>query len=315
MISLVVLAGPTCVGKTITSLELAPLLNAEIISCDSRQIYKGMDIGTAKVSHDDRKKVPHHLIDLINPDESFTLADYIESAEKTINEIVARKKVPLLVGGTGLYIRALTEGYAVPLVPPNYFFRTELEEDAQKHGVQVLYKRLSLIDPVSASKLHSNDLRRIIRALEVYHATGMPISRWQSQNRLFKNYRVIKFGLTMDRMDLYNRINDRVCSQIKDGLVEEVKVLLSLGYSPNLAAFKTFGYQELIPYLHGIYSLEKGIELIKRNTRRFAKRQWTWFKKEPDLSWIEIIEIKDIPWRRLANNIYIEYCKKIGGEA
>lgn len=316
MMPLIVILGPTCVGKTAVALELAALLNAEIISADSRQIYKGMDIGTAKVSLEEQKLLPHHLINLVNPDESFTLADYVIKAEAAIKEIQSRGRVPLMVGGTGLYIRAFTEGYAIPMAPPDHLLREELNKEAGDLGPLVLHKKLLGVDPEAAGKLHPNDFRRISRALEVFRSTGVPISEWQKRRRRSlengtdNEFDVIKFGLTMDRDKLYGKINARLEEQIHDGLLEEVRHLLAQGYAPSLPAFKTFGYQELIDYLEGKYLFEKGIELVKRNTRRFAKRQWTWFRRESNVEWIEVTDA--MPLSKIAKIVFLNIKKVLG---
>ena len=316
---LIVIAGPTCVGKTATALELATLLNAEVISADSRQVYRGMDIGTAKVSKEEREHVPHHLIDVVNPDELFSVADFVKHAEAAIKEIESRGKIPLIVGGTGLYVRVLTEGYAIPTVPPDNEIRKQLAKEAQVFNCQSLHKELAVVDPETASKIHPNDFRRVSRALEVYRTTGIPISQLKRQKRIVSMHNgngenqennVFKFALTIERNELYEKIDNRADDQIKMGLLEEVRGLLAQGYSPSLRAFQTFGYQELIPYLEGLYSLEEGIYRIKRNTRRFAKRQWTWFKQEPNVQWIEVTD--KTPSREIAETIFKQYKKKTG---
>lgn len=298
----VAILGPTAVGKTAAALELASLLGAEVLSADSRQVYRGMDIGTAKVSAEDRERVPHHLVDLVNPDEPFTLADYLDRAAAVMEEVARRGKIPLVVGGTGLYIRALTEGYAVPRTPPDAEFRALLAEEARLLGTAALHRRLAARDPAAAGKLHPNDFRRVTRALEVHRATGTPISTWQ---RADAPPRVHKLGLTMDREDLYRRIDARIDDQIRRGLLDEVRALLDRGYPPDLAAFETFGYRELIGHLSGAYPLEKGIALVKRNTRRFAKRQFTWFRREPRVEWLEVT--RSSSWRELAHEILKRY--------
>lgn len=317
--NVIVITGPTCVGKTATALKLAALIDAEIISADSRQVYRGMDIGTAKVSKEERERVPHHLIDVADPDEPFSVADFVKLAETAIKDIESRGKIPLIVGGTGLYIRVLTEGYAIPFVPPDNEIRKQLAKEAQVFSCQSLYKELLIVDPQAASKLHPNDFRRVSRALEVYRTTGVPISQFQQQTRISyrhnnngegQNNDVFKFALTIERDGLYEKINNRVDDQIKIGLLEEVRGLLAKGFSPSLRAFQTFGYQELIAYLEGRYSLEEGIELIKRNTRRFAKRQWTWFRREPNVKWIEVTD--KTPSIEIAETIFKQYKKKTG---
>ncbi len=290
MNKVLVILGPTCVGKTQVSLKLADRLNGEIVSFDSRQIYKLMDIGTAKPTKEEREKVPHHLIDLILPDQKFTAFDYGKKAREIINLTIKNGKQPIAVGGSGLYLKALTEGFFQgPAAEPK--IRERLQGEAQRLGEPHLYNRLKKEDPRAAERIHPHDLVRIIRALEVFESTGKPITAWQLEG----NYEpfpmsFIKIGLTLERKRLYERIDRRVEEMFKRGLLEEVKSLKEKGYTPELKAFKTVGYQELFSYLNGELDLSATIEKVKLNTRHYAKRQMTWFRKDKEIIWLDIME-------------------------
>lgn len=287
------LVGSTASGKTELSIKIAEALDCEILSADSRQIYKYMDIGTAKPSRELQKKVPHHGIDLCTPDENFSAGQYAQYARAVIDEIVARGKIPLVVGGSGLYIRALVNG----IFQGNFkseSLRMELKKEAQEKGLPWLYERLSRIDPQTASKIHPNDAKRIIRALEVYMLSGIPISQWQREKTQPANFHPVFFGLLWDRSRLIQRIHARVYKMIEQGLIEEVQRLLAMGYSPTQHnALDSVGYKEMVQYLQGKITLEETISEIQKNTRRFAKRQMTWFRKEPRIEWIQIPEDPD----------------------
>ncbi|HBT39821.1 MAG: tRNA dimethylallyltransferase [Thermotoga sp. 50_1627] len=279
---MIVLTGPTGVGKTEIAIELAARVNAEIISVDSRQIYKFMDIGTAKPTTEQRKIVPHHLIDIVYPDEYYSVYNFRNDALKTISQIRAKGKIPLLVGGTGLYIDALTKGIFEG-APRNEQLRQELlEREAKEPGR--LRRMLEKIDPEAASRIHVNDLKRTIRALEVWFQTGCTISQLQRASKPSGNFTIVV--LTRDRRELYDRINVRVERMIEEGLVEEVKSLLKMGYSKDLNALRTIGYREIIEYLEGKESFERTVEKIKRNTRHFARRQFIWFRRYREAAWL-----------------------------
>lgn len=281
---LVILSGPTAAGKSRLALHLAEKMNGEIISADSRQIYRGLDIGTAKPSQDELNKVPHHLLDILDPDKVFSAYDYQEIASKTIHEILSRGKLPLLVGGTGLYIRAVLDGFDFPSeATPE--LKEELEQRAAEMGTYALHQDLQKVDPVAASRIHPHDLFRIMRALEVYHATGKPISS-QREKKKEPNYNFVYFCLTDDRQKLYDRINARVLAMMDQGLLEETRrIVEKYGYS--LPVLKTIGYKELIDYLRGEYSLERAVELIQQHTRNYAKRQLIWFRRDPRIIWLD----------------------------
>ncbi|NLW48521.1 MAG: tRNA (adenosine(37)-N6)-dimethylallyltransferase MiaA [Firmicutes bacterium] len=278
---LIILTGPTAVGKTELSLELAQRVNAEIVSADSMQVYKYMDIGTAKPSLKERESVPHHLLDLVRPDQDFSVADYQRHFQQTVNSIYDRGKLPLLTGGTGLYIRACIQGFDLEPGGPLPSLRRELKEQIEEYGPQYLYQRLLTVDPEAAEKIHPNDQRRVIRALEVFLSTGAPISKLQRNRSSNYQFKLIYIFLNRDRDELYRRIEDRVEQMIEAGLVEEVNSLIKKGFSPQLKPMQSLGYKQISNYLFQNFSLEEAITSIKQETRRYAKRQLTWFRREP----------------------------------
>ena len=287
MNNVVVILGPTCVGKTQVSLKLADILKGEIVSFDSRQIYQFMDIGTAKPTKKERERIPHHLIDVIAPDQKFSAADYGKKARKIITRIIEKGKQPIAVGGSGLYLKALTKGFFKG-PPADEGIRYRLKQEAQTSGEASLYNRLKKVDPQSADRIHPHDLVRVIRALEVYELTGKPISACQLEG-YYEPYPIcfMKIGLTLERRRLYERINQRVDQMVERGLVQEVKNLKRRWDADELKAFKTVGYRELISFLNGDLDYKSAIERIKLNTRRYAKRQMTWFRKDKEITWLE----------------------------
>jgi len=293
-IPLVIILGPTAVGKTAISIEIAKRLNGEIISADSMQIYKYMDIGTAKPSIEEREGVPHHLLDVVYPDEPFNVSLYKDLATKTIKEIYSRGKLPIVAGGTGLYINSLIYPLDFTDAHEDKEYREKLEKEAEEKGKDWLYNKLKLVDPETAKRLHPNDVRRIIRALEVYHITGKPMSEYYGRD-LRKNhqYSIVLIGLTMERNKLYDRINKRVDIMVENGLVDEVKWLMEKGYDRNLNSMQGLGYKEIIQYLLGRRTLEEAIYILKRDTRRFAKRQLTWFRRLTHVNWLEVDTFED----------------------
>ena len=312
-ITLLILLGPTAVGKTNISLKLADALsNLEIISADSRQIYKYMDIGTAKPDKTMLKKVKHHMIDIIEPSEDFDVMQYSKLANRLITNLLKEGKIPLIVGGSGLYISSIINPlFSGPGKDVDY--RKYLEEEAKKYGREYLYEKLSKVDPASASGIKSNDLRRIIRALEVYKITGKTISYLQKE----KLYKKVKFsyqiiGLKRKRENLYQRINFRVDKMIKEGFIEEVKELRAKGYDKNLNSMQGLGYKQINSYLDGEYDLETAIHLIKRDTRRYAKRQMTWFKnKIKNIQWIDLeVDSEDMATAKILKLIYKNFSPK-----
>lgn len=289
---LVGIVGPTAVGKSKVAIEVAMKLDGEIISADSMQVYRGMDIGTAKITKSEAKGIPHHLIDIVNPDEPFSVADFQKLAKEKIYEITTRKKLPLLVGGTGLYVNAVTTPYKFQEHPVNMARRAELADLAKEHGVEFVHKLLAKVDPELAEKLHPNDIRRVIRGIEYFEATGEKISRNQLSNieetADSDEFNIQLIGLTMDRHKLYQKIEARIDEMINQGLVTEVKTLLTDGFTAELTSLQGLGYKEIVSYLQGKYDIDEAIRLLKRNTRRFAKRQLTWFKRDKRISWYDI---------------------------
>ena len=283
---LLVIVGPTAVGKTALSLQLAQDFGGEIISADSRQVYQGLDIGTAKATPEQQAFVPHHLLDIVNPDEILTLAEFQVRAYAAIGAIHQRQRLPVLVGGTGQWIQAVVEGWGVPRVPPDRDLRRVLETEAQTIGPEAFHARLAAVDPQAAQKLDPRNVRRVIRALEVYHKTGLPIS--QHQNKIAPPYRILQIGLTMPREKLYQRIDQRVDQMMEMGLLDEVKRLVEAGYSWDLPAMSGLGYRQMGQFLRGEVSLEEAVALIKKETRRFVRQQYNWFRlDDPRINWFE----------------------------
>lgn len=285
MKSVIVITGPTCSGKTEVAIQLALKLNSEIISADSRQVYKNLTIGTAKPTITQLNLIRHYYIDELLPNEEFNADLFSKNSYRIIAEILNKGKIPIVVGGSGLYIKALIDGLDVP-VDSNLELRKSLIEKRRQFGNQYLHNELKKVDPVSAEKLLPQNWKRIIRALEVFYATEKPIWYFNSEDRKRK-YDFIQYGLKWNRDILYQRINLRVDKMIEEGLVEETKKILELGYDKNLNSLNTVGYKEVMEFISGEISLEKAIYLIKRNTRRFAKKQMTWFNKDKRILWID----------------------------
>ena len=286
---ILLLVGPTAVGKTAFGIRLAAHLDTEIIGADSMQIYRFMDIGTGKPTLAERAQVVHHLVDFVHPSESYSAGRFIADAMPMIHDLHQRRKVPLIVGGTGLYIRTLTDGlFTGPQADEEV--RKRLKELALKDGPNILHQKLEEVDPVSAKRIHPNDKRRLIRALEVHEITGQPISTLQEEQRSSHRaaYRFIPFGLTVSRNRLYTIIEDRVDRMIEMGLVDEVRSLLKMGIEPSAVSMQGLGYKEMIPVITGGRKLEEAIELLKKETRHFAKRQMTWFGADKRIQWIDI---------------------------
>lgn len=287
MKDLLILAGPTAVGKTSISVGLAKRLNGEIVSADSMQIYKYMNIGSAKIKKEDMEGVPHHLIDIISPDENFSAAQYKRYAEMAIDSIVSRRNFPMLVGGTGLYINSLIYNYNFTKADKNEEYRAYLEKLAEDRGKEFVHSMLKDVDIESYNRLYPNDLKRVIRALEVYNLTGKTISEFTQNEDIYNiPYKIYYFVLNMDRAKLYERIDTRVDNMIKNGLIEEVIKLKESGYNSNMQSMKGIGYKEILFYLDGRISLGKAVDMIKQGSRNYAKRQITWFKKDKRALWI-----------------------------
>lgn len=275
-IPLVVIQGPTAVGKTSLAIEIARALNGEVVNADSRQVYRFMDIGTAKPAPAQQSLVAHHLIDIVNPDETLSLTEYQAAAEAAIRDIHTRKRLPLLVGGTGQYITGLIEGWRVPDVPPNATLRAELEAFAAEHGTSALHARLHDLDPVAAGEIDYRNVRRVIRALEVCLESGQPFS--QQKRRLPPPYHLWQCGLTMARERLYARADQRLEGMLAQGFLEEVKALLQMGYNPSLPAMSALGYVQLATHLLGNCTLDEALVATRQATRDFIRRQYTWFR-------------------------------------
>lgn len=277
-----VLAGPTAVGKTELSINLAQKLNGEIISTDSMQIYKHMDIGSAKISKKEMKDIPHHMIDVVTPEIAFSVVDFKNMAEKSINDILSRSKLPILTGGTGFYINALTCNMDFTEADKDEEFRIELEKLAIEKGDIYIHNMLKEIDSISYNSIHPNNRKRVIRALEVYKVSGKPFSSYNIGMDLYKGkYDLFYYVLNMDRTKLYNRINRRVDIMMEMGLLEECIKLKEMGYNSSMQSMQGIGYKEILLYLEGSISLDVAVDIIKQGTRNYAKRQLTWFKKDP----------------------------------
>jgi len=289
----IVIAGPTCSGKTKLSLMLAERLNSEIISADSRQIYKYLNIGTAKPSLAELQSIKHHFIDILTPDEEYNVSRFEIEALSVINNMIKNDKVPIVAGGSGLYIKALVDGI-FNTVDVDEVFRSELLELKKKFGDEYLYSELKKVDPQSASKMLPQNWKRIIRALEVFHLSGKTIGELQKEYKREINLEFIQYGLRWDRDALYSNIEARVDGMIEEGLVDETKEILHKGYSKNINSLNTVGYKEIISFIENEISLERAVELIKRNTRRFAKRQITWFKQDNSITWFDVKSQKDL---------------------
>lgn len=314
MLNLAAIVGPTAVGKSKIAVEVAGLLDAEIISADSVQIYKGMDIGTAKISYEERfthtgKYIPHHMLDIVEPNVVYSVAQYKATVEELIPQIIKRGKLPLLVGGTGLYVQAIIDPYVFEPIPVDWEYRKKLKQLAQEKGNDFVHNLLSQVDPISAQKLHPNDLHRVIRALEVFHATGKPIWAEHQVGKVKSKYNLSLIGITMPRPLLYARIEERVDKMMAHGLLEEVKDLLNKGYSSNLPAMQSIGYKQICSYLEGKCTLEEAVYLIKRDTRRLAKRQLTWFKRDTRIKWFE--NLNEQEEKRIVTEIVAEIGRTI----
>lgn len=287
-IPLIVIGGPTASGKTALSIEIAKMKNAEIVSADSMQIYKYMDIGTAKPDEKERDGVVHHLIDEIEPDIAFSVADYVAIAHKRIEDIVNRGKNAVVIGGTGLYINSLVDDVDFLENDSDVKIREELQQVAKEKGIDYLVDELRKFDPLSAEKIHKNNERRIIRAIEFYKMTGIPISHHQAETKKkISRYTPCMMAIKWDMEELYKRTDKRVDIMISSGLVDEVKALIDRGYNKDMVSMQGIGYKEIIEYLNGETSLDEAIEKIKLGTRHYAKRQMTWFRRDDRINWID----------------------------
>ena len=289
---LVVIIGPTAAGKTVLSIELAAASGGEIVSADSRQVYRGMDIGTAKATAGERARVPHHLLDVVDPDQVLTLAEYQRLAYAAIAGIHARGRLPFLVGGTGQYVRAVIEGWSIPAIAPQPEVRAELAAWANTAGAEALHRRLAALDPAAAARIDHRNVRRVIRALEVCLVSGKPIS--ELQRKAPPPYRIVQIGVTRPRPELYARIDARVDRMIEAGLVDEVRRLAAAGCGWDLPAMTGLGYRQIGQHLCGQISLDQAIALIKKDTRRFVQQQYNWFRPDdPGIEWVDPSSTED----------------------
>ena len=285
---LIVLTGPTAVGKTSLSISLAKAVNGEIISADSMQVYKGMDIGSAKIRKEEMQGVTHYLVDILEPEEEFHIVKFQELAKAALEEIYAKGKIPILVGGTGFYIQAVTRDIDFTQAEQETSYREELEQFAKEKGAEYLHEKLREVDSKSAENIHANNVKRVIRALEFYHQNGTPISEHnEEQKQQTSPYNLAYFVLTAPREILYERIDRRVDQMMEEGLLEEVKSLRERGCHLGMVSMQGLGYKEILAYLEGEYPLEEAVRILKRDTRHFAKRQLTWFRREQDVIWVD----------------------------
>jgi tRNA dimethylallyltransferase len=282
------IVGPTGTGKSDLGIRVAKELGGEVLSADSMQVYKGMDIGTAKVPPEEQDGVPHHLLDLVEPDVRFTVADWVKRADEAIAEILARGNLPIVVGGTGLYIRAITEDLSFAEEEGSAEVREKWTDFLRQHGNEALHAALRERDPASAERLHPNDVRRVIRALEVYELRQKPLSEMYDWRVKGGRYETVQFGLTADRAQLYARVDRRVDKMMEKGLLAEVEALRAKGYNRSLTSMQAIGYKELMAYLDGEMSLDEAVAEIKRATRRFVKRQLSWFRRDPRVHWLHL---------------------------
>lgn len=286
MFNLAAIVGPTGVGKSNIAIKVGQVLDIEIISCDSMQIYRGMDVGTAKVTRDEMKGIPHHMIDICDPDEQFSVSDYQKMVKPLIMQINERGRIPVMVGGTGLYYQVVVDDYQLFPIKATPEVRQSLNDEARQLGNHALYQRLQALDPLAADKISPNDRKRIVRALEVIEVTGQRFSALQHRNP--GRYRLAAAGLTMSRPLLYDRLDKRVDTMLENGLVEEVRRLLEKGYGPELNSMQALGYAQIMNFLQGHLTWEEAVDLIKRDTRRYAKRQLTWFRRDARINWWEL---------------------------
>ncbi|HEY0827778.1 MAG TPA: tRNA (adenosine(37)-N6)-dimethylallyltransferase MiaA [Bacilli bacterium] len=287
---LIVLLGPTSVGKTRLSLEIAKKFQCEIISGDSMQVYRGMDIGTAKATPDERRMIPHHLIDIREPDEPFSVTEFQDLAGNAVKEIFDRGHTPFIVGGTGLYIEAFCYGFEFSVGGMDERFRQDQAEYAEQYGIEALHNKLKQVDPESADRIHPNNLRRVIRALEIVHMTGITMTQSLEDQKRQSPYDLCLIGLTMDRELLYERIEQRIDIMLDKGLIQEVQVLLSKGYTRSMVSMQGLGYKEIIGYLENEYSLAEAVAMLKQSTRNYAKRQMSWFRHMKDIQWVDVTD-------------------------
>jgi tRNA dimethylallyltransferase len=298
------IVGPTASGKTTLSILLAEKLHGEIISSDSRQIYKFLNIGTAKPTPEDLHRVLHHFIDILDPDQEYNAAEYGQQARSKIEELLKQGIQPIIVGGSGLYIRAIIDGFFKGPGKDSEI-REQLEKEAQRFGAEMLFEKLKRIDPASAAKMDASKVRRVVRALEVYYITGKPISDLHSTQETRASFEILQYALEWERKTLYGRINRRIDEMMEKGLVEEVRELETRGYLSGMNALNTVGYKETFDFIEGKLTKEEMVRLIKQNSRRFAKRQLTWFRADKRIRWISVNERTN--WNEIAEMIQKEF--------
>jgi tRNA dimethylallyltransferase len=292
---IIVVVGPTAVGKTYVSIKLAKYFDTEVISADSMQVYRGMNIGTAKVTEDEKQGIVHHMIDIVNPDDNYSVSEFKNEAEKIIDGLLENGKTPIIVGGSGLYVNSLIYDLDFGNTKSDTSVRDYYYKFYEESGEDALYEKLLEVDPKSAEKIHKNNIKRVIRALEVHHITGKKFSDSSTDIRKYSSkYEPILVGLSIDRKILYDRINKRVDKMLSDGLLDEVKNLLGKGYGKDLVSMKAIGYKEIIDFLDGSIPLEEAVRTLKTNTRRFAKRQFTWFLRDNNVKWFTVSDFADI---------------------
>jgi len=283
---LIAIVGPTAVGKTTLSIHLALRLNGEIVSADSRQVYRYLDIGTAKATPEERAGIPHHMIDIVDPDEPYNVALYHNGAVTAIQQVLSKGKTPILVGGSGLYVKSLIGGLNLPSVPPDWAYRNTMEALAKKEGIEAVWQELHRVDPAAAESIGHHNLRRMIRALEVWHLTGKAFSIQTSVTE--PSWDVITIGLTTERSELYSRIDERVDWMVENGIIDETKGLVDMGYSWDLPSMSSLGYRQMGEYLRGETSLDEVVQKIKHQTHRYARQQYTWFRTDdPKIGWFD----------------------------
>ena len=303
--NVLVIIGPTAVGKTKLSIEMAKRYNGEIISGDSMQIYRGMDVGTAKITKEEMEDIPHHLIDIKEPFETFSVAEFQELVRAKIAEIAKKGKLPIIVGGTGLYIQSVIYDYQFSDVSGDEAYRLQLEERVKEIGNEALHEELKGIDPGSAAQIHPNNVRRVIRALEIYHLTGKTMQEYQSHQQPDLLYNTAIVGLTMDRDQLYERINLRVNMMMDEGLLPEVKALYQQGLR-ECQSIQAIGYKEIYEYLDGKVTLNEAVENLKQNSRRYAKRQLTWFRNKMKVEWFDMSNVNNFSKKIAEISQYVE---------
>ena len=285
---LIIIAGPTAVGKSALSIRMAKEVGGSIISADSMQVYQGMDIGSAKIREDEMEGIPHYLIDCVKPDQPWNVVIFQERAKKAMAEIYACGRVPMIVGGTGFYIQAITRDIDFTSMQEDVEFRQRMEALAEERGPEFLHKKLKAVDPSAADQIHFNNVKRVVRALEFYHVSGQRISDHNAREREKKSpYNLAYFVLTQDRKTLYQRIDKRVDRMMQEGLLDEVAALKRAGYHQGMVSMQGLGYKEILEYLDGRISLDQAVYQIKRDSRHFAKRQLTWFRREKDVVWLD----------------------------